>query len=96
MIPGVHDQRHRDQWHGNGSLTIGSRRNHEYTNMQLNYTKQDTKLTDGLGVRGGIHQDVNNDPTMLTALIALSCLSDDYFGGIFNITSLNVSNYFIN
>ena len=92
VIPDVDNQCHKDRWHGNGSLTIGSRKNHQYTNIQLNYTKQETKLTDGLGVRGGIHRDVNNDPTMLTAIVALSSLSNDYFGGRFNITSLNVSN----
>jgi len=91
VVPTEFSRRQEERALQNASLLIGARDNHAYTSIQLNYTKQGTKLTDGLGVRGSIHRDIKNDPTCLTAIIALSNLTEDYFGGRFNITSLNVS-----
>jgi hypothetical protein len=38
-----------------------------------------------------VHRDLKNDTTGMIAIVPLSNLAGDYFGGRFNITSLNVS-----
>lgn len=91
VIPDIDGLGRGDRWYQKASLTTGSRNNNVYTNVQLNYTKEGEKLSAGLGKFGGIHRDIENDPTVLTAIVSLSHLSEDYFGGRFNITSLNLT-----
>lgn len=91
VVPAEYSLRQEERAFQNASLLFGARKNHAYPSLQLNYTKQGAKLTDGLGVRGSVHRDIKNDPTSLTAIVPLSNLTEDFFGGRFNITSLNVS-----
>ncbi|KUJ23899.1 uncharacterized protein LY89DRAFT_712865 [Mollisia scopiformis] len=91
VMPDIVGTGKEDRWYQNASLTLGSRNNHLYTNVQLNYTKEGQKLEDGLQKHGGVHRDMMNDPTGLTALVSLSHLSEDYFAGRFNVTSLNLT-----
>ncbi|KAF8856001.1 hypothetical protein BDZ45DRAFT_745861 [Acephala macrosclerotiorum] len=91
VIPGIDDYGREQRWHQNASLTMGSRKNHVHTNIQLNYTKEGEKLTNSLKKFGGVHRDIQNDPTVLTAIVSLSHLSEDYFGGRFNVTSLHLT-----
>lgn len=91
VVPSEYTQRQEERAFQDASLIIGPRDNYAYSNIQLNYTKQGANLKDGLGVRGGVHRDIKNDPTSLTAIVPLSNLAENYFGGRLKITSLNVS-----
>jgi hypothetical protein len=90
-VPDVCAKGQEDMWYKRASLTIGARNNHVYTNVQLNYLKEGQKLSDGLKKFGGVHRDRQNDSSTFTALVSLSHLSEDYFGGRFNVTSLNIT-----
>lgn len=76
-VPDVCTMGQEDMWYQRASLTIGSRNNHIYTNVQLNYTREGQKLTDGLKKFGGVHRDRQNDPSTFVALVSLSHLSED-------------------
>ncbi|KAE8449457.1 hypothetical protein EG329_008065 [Mollisiaceae sp. DMI_Dod_QoI] len=91
VIPDIDEMGREDRWHQKASLTIGSRKNHVYTNIQLNYTKEGENLKESLKKFGGVHRDRQNDPTVLTALVSLSHPSEDYFAGRFNVTSLHLT-----
>lgn len=80
------------RWWQVASLTVGAKENHLYANVQLNYTEEGQPLSNSLkGKFGNVHRDALNDPCVLTAVVSLSHLSEDYFGGRFNITSLNLT-----
>jgi hypothetical protein len=72
------------------SLLPGSPVNKYFTSMQVNYSKVYEGLS-SLKKFGFLHPDMNDDPTMLTALIVLSHSPPNYSNGRFNVTSLGVS-----
>jgi hypothetical protein len=49
VVPSEYTQRQEERAFQTASIIIGARDNCAYSNIQLNYTKQGSKLKDGLG-----------------------------------------------
>lgn len=87
----VPDAGRERRWWQEASMTMGSRANHHYTSVALNYTLEDKDVVQSLGPAAGVHHDMGNDPTSFASLTGMSNHTADYFTGRFNVRCLSAT-----
>ncbi|KAN0089969.1 hypothetical protein V8E51_018548 [Hyaloscypha variabilis] len=80
----------RQQWAAEASLTMGED-NFNISSIQVNFSRLDEAMENGIKGKAHIHIDKNDDPKRLSLVLFLSKFPKDVFPGRFNITSAGLT-----